>query len=245
MDWGIAGLAVAAGYLLGSISFARVIGHFAAPGADLTEDTLISSTDENRPLRLHAVSASTLGNRTSPWVGASAGILDVLKVLLPALAFRFWADPAQPYFLLTAIAGMVGHIWPVYYRFRGGRGLSAAYGGFLAVDPLGALVTWLAGTLLGLLVIRDGMVTFIGWMWLMIPWLWFRTQDWRFAVFALVINILFVFAMIPEIKTYVRYRNEGIALSFEEGLQTTHMGKGLYKMAVRLGALKEKPGEQA
>jgi len=82
-------------------------------------------------------------------------------------------------------------------------------------------------------------------MWLMIPWLWFRTQDWRFAVFALLINLLFMFAMIPEIKTYLRYRQEGIALSFEEGLQTTHMGKGLYKMAVRLGALKEKPGEQA
>jgi hypothetical protein len=98
---------------------------------------------------------------------------------------------------------------------------------------------------LGLLVIRDGMVTFIGWMWLMIPWLWFRTHDWRFAVFALVINLLFVFAMIPEIKTHVQYRREGIALSFEEGLQTTHMGKGLYKIAVRLGALKEKPTEKA
>lgn len=245
MDIGIAALAIIVGYLLGSISFARVVGRFAAPGMDLTEDTLISSTDANRPLRLHAVSASTLGNRTGPWVGASAGILDVLKVLLPTLAFRFWADPGQPYFLLTAVAGMVGHIWPVYYRFQGGRGLSAAYAGFLAVDPLGAIVTWLAGTLLGLLVIRDGMVTFIGWMWLMIPWLWFRTHDWRFAVFALAINLLFMFAMIPEIKTYLCYRQEGIALSFEEGLQTTHMGKGLYKMAVRLGALKEKPGERA
>ncbi len=241
MNPGIAVLAIIVGYLLGSISFARVVGRFVAPGADLTEDTLISSTDADRPLRLHAVSATTLGNRAGPWAGVTAGILDVLKVLLPTLAFRFLADPVYPYFLMTATAGMVGHIWPIYYRFRGGRGLSAAYGGFLAVDPLGAVVTWLIGTLLGLLVIRDGMVTFIGWMWLMIPWLWFRTHDWRFAIFALAINVLFVFAMIPEIKTHVQYRKEGIALSFEEGLQTTHMGRGLYKMAVRLGALKEKP----
>jgi acyl phosphate:glycerol-3-phosphate acyltransferase len=238
----IAGLAIIVGYLLGSISFTRVVGRFVAPGADLTEDTLIPSTDDSRPLRLHAVSATTLGNRAGPWAGVTAGILDVLKVLLPTLAFRF-LYPDQVYFLLTATAGMVGHIWPIYYRFKGGRGLSAAYGGFLAIAPLGAIVTWLVGTLLGLLVIRDGMVTFIGWMWLMIPWLWFTTHDWRFLLFGLVINILFVVALIPEIKVYAQYRKEGIALSFEEGLQTTHMGRGLYKMAIRLSLLKEKPAE--
>ncbi len=234
-----AGLAIIIGYLLGSISFARVVGRLAAPDADLTEDTLIQSTDEDRPLRLHAVSATTLSNRAGPKAGVIAGILDVLKVLAPTLAFRFLVDSDQPYFLLVPIAGMIGHIWPVFHWFLGGRGISAAYGGFLAVDPLGAIVTWLAGTLLGLLVIRDGMVTFIGWMWLMIPWLWFRTHDWRFTVFALVINVLFIIAMIPEIKTHLQYRREGIALSFEEGLQTTHMGRGLYKIGVRLGVLKK------
>jgi acyl phosphate:glycerol-3-phosphate acyltransferase len=235
------GLALLIGYLLGSISFARVVGRFVAPGADLTQDTLIPSTDPARPLRLHAVSATTLGTRAGSRAGASAGMLDVLKVLLPTLAVRFLAGSEPPYYLLTAIGGMVGHIWPIYYRFLGGRGLSAACAGFLAVDPLGALVTCLAGTLLGLLVIKDGMVTFIGWMWLMIPWLWFRTHDWRFVLFGLVINVLFVVAMIPEIKVHVQYRREGIALSFEEGLQTNPMGQGLYKIGLRLGALKETP----
>jgi len=239
----IAGLAIIVGYLLGSVSFTRVVGQFVAPGADLTEDTLFPSTDAGRPLHLQAVSATTLGNRAGPRAGVTAGILDVLKVFVPTLAFRF-LYPDQPYFLLTATAGMVGHIWPVYYRFKGGRGLSAAYGGFLAVAPLGAIVTWLVGTLLGLLIIRDAMVTFIGWMWLMIPWLWFTTHDWRFVLFALVINILFVVALIPEIKVYAQYRKEGIALSFEEGLQTTHMGRGLYKMGLRLGLLKEKPVDE-
>lgn len=239
MDPVTAALAIIIGYLFGSISFARLVGRFAAPNADLTEDTLIQSTDENRPLRLHAVSATTLSDRAGPKAGVIAGILDVLKVLGPTLAFRFLADPSQPYFLLVAVAGMIGHIWPVFHRFRGGRGMSTAYGGFLAVDPLGAIVTWLVGTLLGLVVIRDGMVTFIGWMWLMIPWLWFRTHDWRFAVFALAINVLFLVAMIPEIRTYLRYRREGIAPSFEEALQTTHMGRGLYRMGAHLGVLKK------
>jgi acyl-phosphate glycerol 3-phosphate acyltransferase len=240
MDPIIAGAAIIIGYLIGAISFARVVGRFVLPGADLTEDTLIPSTDADRPLRLHAVSATTLGNRAGPAAGIAAGILDVLKVLLPSLVFRV-LYPDQLYYLLTATAGMVGHIWPVYYRFHGGRGLSAAFAAFLVVAPVGAFVTWLVGTLLGLLVIRDGMVTFIGWMWLMIPWLWFTTHDWRYVLFGLVINLLFVVAMIPDIKVHMRYRREGIALSFEEGLQTTHMGRGLYKMGVRLGMLKETP----
>lgn len=239
MDPMTAALAIITGYLFGSLSFARIIGRFAAPGADLNQDMLISSMDENRPMHVHAVSATTLSDRAGAKAGGIAGILDILKVLIPTLAFRFLADPAQPYYLLTAVAGMVGHIWPVYYRFRGGRGISAAYAGFLAVDPLGAVVTWLVGTLLGLLVIRDAMVTFIGWMWLMIPWLWFRTSDWRFAIFALVINVLFLVAMIPEIRAYIQHTREGTALDFEGALKTTHMGRGLYKMGVRLGILKE------
>jgi len=241
MDLLTAALAILIGYLLGSISFTRVVARFVAPDIDLTDDTLIPSTDEDRPLRLDFVSATTLGNRAGPWAGASAGMLDVLKVLLPTLAFRFFQGPEPPYYLLTAIGGMVGHIWPIYHRFHGGRGMSAAFAAFLAVAPVGAFVTWLVGTLLGMLVLRDGMVTFLGWMWLMIPWLWFTTRDWRFVLFAVVINVLFFVAMIPVIKVYVQYRKEGIALSFEEGLQTTHMGRGLYKMGVRLGALKETP----
>ncbi len=114
-----AGLAILIGYLFGSISFARVVGRFVAPGANLTEDTMISSNDAARPMRLHLVSATTLGNRAGPWAGATAGMLDVLKVLLPVLAFRFLLGPEPPYFLLTATAGMVGHIWPIYFRFRG------------------------------------------------------------------------------------------------------------------------------
>ena len=41
MDPLTAAIALVAGYLIGSISFARIVGRFAAPGVDLTEKTLI------------------------------------------------------------------------------------------------------------------------------------------------------------------------------------------------------------
>jgi acyl phosphate:glycerol-3-phosphate acyltransferase len=230
--------AMVAGYLLGSLSFARIIGRLVTPDADLRDDTPFPTRDKEKSLRLHAVSATTLSKRAGPRAGMTAGILDVLKVFLPAIAIRsLW--PVEPYYLILAVAGMIGHLWPLYHRFRGGRGLSVAFAAFLVVDPLGTFLTWIAGTALGMFVLRDAMFSFLGWMWLMIPWLWFRTHDWQQVALAVAINALLLIAMIPEIKIYARYHKEGIALSFEDGMKTTHMGRGLYKIGVRMGLLKE------
>lgn len=237
MDIGLALLVALAGYLIGSLSFARIIGRFVAPHADLTDEVPFPTKDPSRPFHMRSVSATTLSKRASPWAGFTAGVLDVLKVFLPAVVLRQY--PGGYYYLIFALMAMVGHIWPVYYRFRGGRGMSVAFGAFLVVDPLGALVSWVAGTALDMFVLRDTMMTFVGWMWLMIPWVWFRTHDLWQTLLVLAINVLFAIALIPEAKVHLQYRREGVFLSFEQGMQGTHMGKGLYRMAVRMGLMKE------
>jgi len=49
----------------------------------------------------------------------------------------FLLYPAQPYFLIAALAGFIGHCWPIFYRLKGGRGISPFYGGLFGFDPLG------------------------------------------------------------------------------------------------------------
>jgi glycerol-3-phosphate acyltransferase PlsY len=47
---------------------------------------------------------------------------------------------------LCAIAVFLGHLYPVYFRFQGGKGVATALGILLAIDPwlgLGTLATWL------------------------------------------------------------------------------------------------------
>ncbi len=70
-------------------------------------------------------------------------IFDVLKGMLPVWGAR--ALGLTPFWLgLVAIAACVGHIWPVFFNFRGGKGVATAFG---AIAPIGWDLTGvMAGT---------------------------------------------------------------------------------------------------
>lgn len=64
---------------------------------------------------------------------AAVLIFDVAKGMLPVwIAYLLHVAPL--YFGLTAIAACLGHIYPVFFRFRGGKGVATAFG---AIAPIG------------------------------------------------------------------------------------------------------------
>ncbi|MDM9571918.1 glycerol-3-phosphate 1-O-acyltransferase PlsY [Klebsiella pneumoniae] len=77
--------------------------------------------------------------------GAAVAVLifDVLKGMLPV--WGAWALGLTSFWLgLVAIAACVGHIWPVFFHFRGGKGVATAFG---AIAPIGLDLTGvMAGT---------------------------------------------------------------------------------------------------
>jgi glycerol-3-phosphate acyltransferase PlsY len=80
--------------------------------------------------------------------GAAAVTLaaDILKGLLPVLLARLLTDgPVIP--ACSALAAFLGHLYPVFFQFRGGKGVATALGSVLGLAPLAALamvLTWLA-----------------------------------------------------------------------------------------------------
>jgi glycerol-3-phosphate acyltransferase PlsY len=61
------------------------------------------------------------------WAAACVGLFDVAKGVLPvALAERLGMSGA--WLVVAAVSPVVGHNWPLYHRFRGGRGMAAAIG---------------------------------------------------------------------------------------------------------------------
>jgi glycerol-3-phosphate acyltransferase PlsY len=157
--------------------------------------------------------------------------LDILKVFLPTLAIKL-LFPGEVYFLAAGLAGMAGHIWPIYHRFHGGAGYSAAVGILLAVDWPAIFVTIVVGLILGLVILRNLDVAILSWMWLLIPWFWIRTQDVWFILFSVGINILFMLAMIPEIQKMMEYKKKGKLTEYGVGyLKSNPMGRGYLKMA--------------
>jgi acyl phosphate:glycerol-3-phosphate acyltransferase len=71
--------------------------------------------------------------------GALVFIADAGKGALAVMVAR-WLKVSETVILISAFASVLGHIWSVYLRFKGGRGAATGYGIFLALAPQAALV---------------------------------------------------------------------------------------------------------
>jgi glycerol-3-phosphate acyltransferase PlsY len=171
-------------------------------------------------------------------------VLDVVKVIVPVLFFKYWFRE-QSYFLYAAFFALVGHVWPVYYRFRGGRGISAIYATLIAIDWIGLFATSIPGMLIGLIVLRDMLSAYVLGVLFIIPWLWFRTHNVDYLMFAIAANMVFLIAMIPEIKRWIKIRRDIKWGDPTQTMQLSGMGRGLLKMAKKLGLLKDQSEKQA
>ncbi|MGH9368685.1 MAG: glycerol-3-phosphate 1-O-acyltransferase PlsY [Thermoanaerobaculia bacterium] len=115
-----------AGYLLGSISFAVLLVRLRT-GKDIRREGSGNAGATN-VLRAHgkglaiAVALADIGK------GAAAVFL----------ARMFTADPRVA--AAAGLAAIVGHVFPLFYGFRGGKGVATAVGAFLALSPLATLV---------------------------------------------------------------------------------------------------------
>ena len=226
-------------YLIGSISFARIVTKIWS-GKNVTDFEIPVEGAED-----HYKVISIGANSVSSQLGAKAGMLvsalDILKVFIPVFLARYYFPDNNWVPIIAAIGGMIGHVWPIYYKFHGGSGYSAILGSLFVFDPLAILLTPLIGLFLGMIVFRNLIVATISWMWLLILWFWLRKpENPEFIFYALFINIIFILAMIPEIKTGIKYKKEGRTEEYGRGsLSSNPMGRGFLKMANAMGFMKD------
>lgn len=115
-------LAVSLGYAVGSIPFAFMAGRLAA-GVDLRR------AGSGNP---GAANALRIGGVP---LALSVLALDVMKgALSVAWASRLGAGDAAP--ALAGVAAVVGHIYPIWMRFKGGKGVATAAGAFGVLSPM-------------------------------------------------------------------------------------------------------------
>jgi glycerol-3-phosphate acyltransferase PlsY len=114
------------GYIFGSIPTGVLVGRLA--GIRDMREYGSGKTGFTNSLR-------TLGIRWAVLVV----IVDVAKGSAPVLIGRFLFDEPMAA-ALGGAAAVIGHTFPVFAGFRGGRGVATAFGAFLAVSPLAALV---------------------------------------------------------------------------------------------------------
>ncbi|MDX1393944.1 MAG: glycerol-3-phosphate 1-O-acyltransferase PlsY [Gemmatimonadota bacterium] len=129
-------LLIAAAYLIGAFPTSFLIGKWH--GVDLSDEGSGNFGATNVYRVLGFLPALTVVS------------IDLLKGFAPVWYFPQWDGRTGAWELAYGAAAIVGHCWPVYTKFRGGKGVATAAGTLLAVAPVAlliALFVWI-GTLL-------------------------------------------------------------------------------------------------
>ena len=112
-------------YLIGSISFAVLVSRaFGLPDPRSYGSGNPGATNVLRTGKKVAAALTLLGDAFKGWFAVALTQQHVV------------ADPVA--IAAAAVAVVAGHLWPLFFRFEGGKGVSTAVGVLLALDP------WLA-----------------------------------------------------------------------------------------------------
>ncbi|MBE5738477.1 MAG: hypothetical protein E7354_01975 [Clostridiales bacterium] len=120
-------------YLLGGVSIARLITKKEKAGT-------INAQGSGNPgtmnmLRTHGLT-----------MGLFTLLCDALKGVIPALFsllyFSYMVDMRVAYIgiFVFGFCAVVGHIFPIYYKFKGGKGIATTFGVFMVADPISTLI---------------------------------------------------------------------------------------------------------
>ncbi|XVJ70828.1 MAG: glycerol-3-phosphate 1-O-acyltransferase PlsY [Rhizobacter sp.] len=123
-------------YLVGSLSFAVIVSRLMGLGDP-------RSYGSGNP---GATNVLRSGNKLAAILTLA---LDALKGYLPVLAVVLWGAPyglGEGTAAAVGLAAFLGHLWPVFFRFQGGKGVATAAGVMFGLNPLlgaATLFTWL------------------------------------------------------------------------------------------------------
>ena len=118
-------LALAIGYLLGSIPFGLLLTRLAGKG-------------DVREIGSGNIGATNVLRTGSKGLAAATLVLDCLKATAAILIVRrLFGDGADPF---AAAGALVGHLYPLWLKFTGGKGVATLLGILIAVLPMAAIV---------------------------------------------------------------------------------------------------------
>ncbi len=174
---------IIAAYLLGSIPFGLIAG-FKIKGLDIREhgSKNIGATNVSR----------VVGKK---W-GITVLLLDALKGYVACILPAFFSPhPTLSFQLILGVCAILGHSFPVWLRFKGGKGVATSLGVFLAVATLPTLITfclWILCFTLTHIISISSLVAALVFP-AMIVWNYANTSELKFLLPISLLLALFIF----------------------------------------------------
>jgi acyl phosphate:glycerol-3-phosphate acyltransferase len=117
--------ALALGYLFGSIPFGLLLARFGGKG-------------DVRDIGSGNIGATNVLRTGSKALAAATLVLDCLKATAAILLARsLWGDTTD---YASAAGAMLGHLYPIWLGFKGGKGVATLLGVLIAIFPIGAAI---------------------------------------------------------------------------------------------------------
>lgn len=143
------------------------------------------------------IGATNVWRSLGPAAGLAVLTADAAKGAAAVLLGRWLiGGDAQ---LLTALAALAGHSWPVFLGFRGGKIIATALGVFLLLDPavtLVALAIWVAAVILFRYISLGSILAAASLPVLMLAW----KRPWSLTLFGLAVAAIAVYKHLPNIR---------------------------------------------
>lgn len=120
-------------YMCGNISFARMISKY--------KNKDITKLGSGNP------GATNILRNYGLKFGVLNLVLDMLKAFVPAMVSFYVFDNSFVMLYVAGVSSMIGHIFPVLLKFKGGKGISSMMGIFMAANPVATLIAVVIGTI--------------------------------------------------------------------------------------------------
>jgi len=117
------------GYLLGSIPFGLVF-------------TKLFSKVDPRKMGSQNIGATNIFRTAGKTLGILTLIADVLKGVAPIWMANQWNLPDH-WIAIAGLSPFLGHIFPIFLGFKGGKGVATAVGVYVVISPLAVLIEFL------------------------------------------------------------------------------------------------------
>ena len=177
------------GYLIGSINLSILLSR--KKGKDIREQGSGNAGATN--------TLRTMGKKTA----AIVLLFDILKGVVVVLLAKLMSGLAQDpnlFIQLAAIAVIVGHNFPIYYGFKGGKGVATSLGVITVINPLSAVICLLFAIVLMVITKMVSLSVMLAAVLFPILIIFFAPN---YFIFALVIALLLIYRHRANIKRIV------------------------------------------